>query len=218
MLRRKISLAYKLLVIISLSLGIYLNLINTTSISAMLSYYTMQSNIICLIYFIIFFIKEIQNIKYKTKRYYKIKGGIIICIAITACIYHIALAPGDFKMDSLMIAINNKLIANHLVHTVSPLLVIFDYIIFDKKGNFSWYYPFTWTVFPISYTIYVYSYSYLGGTFYSIGGSRKFAYFFLDYEKIGISAVIKWLIVILLFILGLSYILVAFDSKRKKNE
>ena len=47
MVEKKISLFYKLLVLFSLLTGIVLNLVNTSSIIAILSYYTLQSNIVC---------------------------------------------------------------------------------------------------------------------------------------------------------------------------
>ena len=54
MTRRTVSVCYKVLVILTLSIGILLNIMKTTSIQAMLSYYTMQSNIISLVGFYCF--------------------------------------------------------------------------------------------------------------------------------------------------------------------
>lgn len=65
----------------------------------------------------------------------------------------------------------------------------------------------------------------MGGKFYSIGGSRHFAYFFLDYEKIGYIGVLKWIIAMAIFILmiGLGFVvldklLARIRARKWKNE
>jgi len=213
MTKKKISLCYKALVWVSLLLGIVLNLAHTTSVTALLSYYTLQSNILCLVAFSIFIFMELRKRQYKNNIYYLIKGAIIITISITAIVYRIALAPVGFEMDSLQHAVSNKVFANFLVHTLSPILVIIDYFLFDKKGKFKRYYPLIWIIIPSNYALYVYTYSAHGGEFFNIGGSRHFAYFFLDYTKLGISGVAKWMIVIFLGILAISYVFVCIDRK-----
>ncbi len=216
MTRKIISICYKMFTIFSLIAGIFLNLSNTYSIRALMSYYTLQSNVICLIAFIIVLTLELLDRQYKTDIYYLIKGGLVIAIAITAIIYHIALAPGGFQMDALQNSISNKVLANFLVHTVSPLLVLLDYIIFDEKGHFKFFYPILWLIQPLNYVVYVYTYSNLGGSFYNIGGSRQFAYFFLDYNELGYMGVLKWLVIIILGILIVSEILVILDKFLKE--
>lgn len=216
MTRKIISICYKMFTIFSLISGIFLNLSNTSSVRALMSYYTLQSNVICLIAFIIIMILELLNKQYKTDIYYLIKGGLVITIAITAIIYHIALAPGGFQMDALQNSINNKQLANFFVHTVSPTLVLLDYVLFDEKGHFKLFYPIFWLIQPLNYVVYVYTYSNLGGSFYNIGGSRRFAYFFLDYKELGYLGVLKWLIVIILGILIISELLVLLDKICKK--
>ena len=217
MTRKIISICYKMFTIFSLISGIFLNLSNTSSVRALMSYYTLQSNVICLIAFIIVLTLELLDRQYKTDIYYLIKGGLVIAIAITAIIYHIALAPGGFQMDALQNSISNKMLANFLVHTVSPLLVLLDYILFDEKGHFKFFYPILWLIQPLNYVVYVYTYSNLGGSFYNIGGSRQFAYFFLDYNKLGYMGVLKWLLIIILGILIISEILVILDKFLKKD-
>jgi len=183
MIEKKSSLFYKLLVLLSLLTGIILNIINTKSIISILSYYTLQSNIICFITFTAIIISILLKKDYrKSEVYYVVKGGIVICIFITAIMYQIALMPYGFHMDYNF---ENRYLANLLVHVVSPLLVILDYFLFDTKGKFKWFCPIIWLFIPLNYIIYVYTYSLNGGRFYGIGGSRDFAYIFLDYNQIG---------------------------------
>lgn len=217
--KRIISFIYRLFVITSLFLGIAINIIQTTSVKAILSYYTLQSNIICLLAFVCFCIISIKNRRYQDSDiYHLIKGGITITIAITGIIYAIALMPIGFEMDAVKINTESlyKFLSNFLVHQLSPLLVIMDYFFFDIKGKFKLYYPLVWLFLPLNYLVYVYAYSLNGGEFFGIGGSRKFAYFFLDYTKIGVEGVIEAIVVMILFILFISYLLIFIDRKLKK--
>ena len=218
MKREKFSVIFKLLVIMSLLAGILLNVVHTTSISAILSYYTLQSNIVCLIMFLGIIIAMMSKNNYRTNNiYYLLKGGTIMAILITGITYQIALAPNNFYMDISYTMRTERYWANLLVHVISPILVLLDYVLFDEKGNFKYYYPIIWLFLPLSYVIYVYSYSARGGSFYGIGGSREFAYIFLDYNKIGYSGVFKSIIIIVLLILLASYIFVFLDRKLKRK-
>ena len=218
---RKNSAIYKILTAIALFTGVLLNLLKTSSAISLLSYYTSQSNIICLIAFICFSVMEIRDKEGKYKNsdiYYLVKGALIIMIFITTFFYHIALAPFGFNMESLHRTLLIKKIANFFLHTCSPIMVILDYFLFDEKGNLKKYYPFIWILFPLNYVMYVYFYAAHGGTFFGIGGSERFAYFFLDYIELGVWGVVKWLAIILAGILLVSYLLVGIDKKLGKKK
>ena len=215
MKERKVSIIFKLLVVMSLLAGILLNVVHTTSISAILSYYTLQSNIVCLIMFLGIIIAIMSKNNYRTSIYYLLKGGSTMAILITGITYQIALAPNNFYMEVSYTIQTERYWANLLVHIVSPILVLLDYVLFDEKGNFKYYYPIIWLFLPLGYVIYVYSYSARGGSFYGIGGSREFAYIFLDYNQIGYASVFKSIMIIAILILLVSYIFVFLDRKVK---
>lgn len=217
MKERKVSTIYKLLVILSLLTGIFLNLANTTSVTAMLSYYTLQSNIICLVMFVGIMVTIVLHKDYRTSSiYYLLKGGIVVSILVTAITYQVALVPNNFNMDVAYTTNTDRIWANLFVHVISPAMVVGDYILFDTKGNFKYYYPFIWLFIPLNYVLYVYTYSARGGRFYGIGGSREFAYIFLDYNQIGYGGVLKAMGVIVLAILLVSYLLVFLDRRKRK--
>lgn len=219
--KKRISFIYRLLVIASLLGGIILNLYHTISIVSILSYFTLQINIMCLVVFIVFEIADIAKRNYREHEiYYVVKGALTISVLIMIVVYQISLAPNNFQMDSLQRSIQNGKLANLLVHEVSPILVIVDYILFDDKAKFKFYYPIIWLFVPLNYVFYVYAYSAGGGNFYNIGGSREFAYFFLDYKQIGYEAVIRWIIIITIVILLMGYLLILIDkllAKLKKK-
>ena len=210
MTQRRFSICYKIVIALLISIGISLNMLRTVSKISMVSYFTLQSNALCLCIFIGSIYLEIRDKNYKNNKYYIVKGTMVISILLTGIIYQIGLLPNNFKMDALS---NYQItdIANLILHFLAPILVLMDYIIFDEKGHFKIYYPLFWLSFPIFYLIYVYVYGNLGGSFFNIGGSDKYAYFFLDYEVIGYIGVLRWCILILIGIEVLSYLLVFID-------
>lgn len=153
---------------------------------------------------------------YRKKEWYPIlKGAVMITILVTAIIYLGVLLPNDLPMYTVSFkGTNSKKIGNLFVHAVSPMMVILDYI-FDEKGKFKSWYPFLWLFFPILYLGFVYSGK---GKFYSIGGSREFAYFFLDYKLIGVKGVAMWIIAIAFGIIVLGKILIGLDQKLAENQ
>ena len=207
-MNKRFYFIYRFLTIASLSLGLIFNLINTPYPSRLMAYFTMQSNLLCLIVFIFF-----PLIKKNHKNFYcTCKGAITVAILLTAIVYLIALMPNSFSMYSINNYRLSKALGNWLVHVISPILVTLDYILFDEKGHLKLYYPWIWLIIPILYVCFVYLFHSLGGHFYGIGGSRDFAYFFLDYKKIGIFAVIWWIIRISIFVIILGYALIGIDK------
>lgn len=218
MKERKISTIYKLLVALSLLTGILLNVMNTTSVTAILSYYTLQSNIICFAMFVAIIVAIFLKEDYRSNNiYYLLKGAVIIAMLVTAIIYQISLMPNNFNMEVANTNNTAKYWANEFVHKISPVLVLMDYILFDDKGNFKYYYPVIWLFIPLNYVIYVYTYSTQGGRFYGVGGSKQFAYIFLDYNQIGYIGVMKSIIIIAILILLMSYFLVFLDRRQKRK-
>ena len=208
--RRSISFAYKLFVFSSLFIGISLNLLKVRYVIRIVSYYTLISNILCLLLFTVLIIAEILQVDYqKLKGYSLVKGCITIAITVTAIVYYLSLAPQHFQV--------NTELSNILVHCISPVLVILDYFIFDTKGSFKRWYPFIWLSIPFFYVIYVYVYHAKGGRFYTIGGSVEFAYLFLDYKQIGYHGVIISLVLLAMGILSISYLLLMVDKQLGKK-
>lgn len=215
--RRKISFVYRLFLLASLLAGIVLTLKNTTSIKYLLSYYTTQSNILCFLVFCMFLAGDMVQYNYPEKKWYPIlKGSITITILVTAIIYLGVLVPNDLVMYTINCqGMLGKKIGNLFVHFISPIMVVLDYY-FDEKGRFALWNPPMWLFFPILYVGFVYSGK---GKFYNIGGSREFAYFFLDYKKIGIKGVSMCITIIVVGIIVLGYLFVFLDYRlAKKNK
>ena len=211
--KRRLSNAFKTTIIICCLIGILSNILTTSSIPTILSFYTLQSNIVVLtFYFVCKVIALFKDDLEKSEIYHFFKGGTIMTILLTFLVYLVALSPTDFTMNFSTSTDKIFQVSNIFVHFVNPILVLLDYLIFDEKGHLSARYPWRWIMFPVMYIIYVYTYSLNGGTFFGTGGSRKYAYFFLDVDKIGFTGVAGYLIVIAVAYIIISYILVVLDK------
>lgn len=220
--KRRFSDAFKAATIVCCLTGVLSNLIRTTSIESILSFYTMQSNIfVLLVYLGIVIIKRFKPNLETTDLYYFLKGATVMVIMLTFIVYVISLQPASFAMDVKTSSSNIFRFSNIFVHFLTPIMVLLDYLLCDEKGHFKLRYPFLWYLFPAMYPIYVYTYSSMGGRFFGIGGSKKYAYFFLDIDKLGVFGVFKYIIFISLCFIFLCYVLILVDkllSKRKEKK
>ena len=219
--KRRFSYAFEAATIVCCLTGVLSNLLRTSSIESMLSFYTMQSNIFVLTFYLgSVLIKRFKRNWETTNLYYFLKGATVMVIILTFIVYVISLQPLSFAMDVKTSSGNIFRFSNLFVHFITPIMVLLDYLLCDEKGHFKMRYPFLWYWFPAMYPIYVYTYSSMGGKFFGVGGSKKYAYYFLDIDKIGVFGVIKYIMIISLCFLFLCYILVFIDkllARRKEK-
>lgn len=203
------SLIFKLLIVVIGIFGIYLSLSDSPLVGMFehLSYYTNLSNLLCIIFFLYYSIKMIINIKENNHNYHNnFKGAVTITILITFIVYNFILRPFMHDVEGVM-KINS--VGNLIVHVILPLMVLFDYILFDEKGNYSKAY--LWVLIPLFYFIFICIRAKFGYTF--TYAQSRYPYFFLDIDEYGIYQVIFNAIISILLILALIYIYVFIDKK-----
>jgi hypothetical protein len=173
--------------------------------ATLLSTFTIQSNLICLITAGITLVYELLKINPMGKAYILLKGMTLTAILLTFFIYNFVLAPH----------LNQPLggsLENTLLHTIVPLMTFGDFLFFGKKGYIKIWHPLAWTVLPIYYVGYTAIYKAFGGVYkFSSGTAAKFPYFFLDYETYGLKTVGIWCLLITIGFIGFSYLLFGLD-------
>lgn len=208
--RFKISYIYKILILIVCGIGLYLNF-KIKPFSEMILYFTIQSNLMCFIfYFVAIVLKMTKKLK-KNNAYYLCKGMVTMAITITMVVYWGLLASG-----SGLSAYEGYETACRFVHLYTPLMIIIDYIVFGEKGNLKKSFPFIWSLVLIAYAIFDIIYVAFGGTF---TGGTKYPYFYMDIDKYGLfRVVINCLIVYMLYVIYgmLVQVIDNIIGKRKK--
>lgn len=204
-MKEKISLIYKILIVVVSGIGLYLNF-KLYSFKTAILYFTNLSNILVFLFYlvglILYFTKKLK----KNDTYYIIKGMITMAITITMFVYQIILS------GSMNTFVGHE-VENAFVHLIVPFLVIFDYIIFGKKGNLKKNYPFIWSFILIVYQLFVIIYSLLGGKF--MGSDVPYPY--MDISKNGIWTVILNCVLVYVFFVGYGTIVQTLDNKLGKN-
>ena len=212
---RLASIIFKAVLVIGCVTGLILNLVQSGNPASLISYYTIQSNLVCLVLFVFLLILESRALSVPAPAAWRnspwlslLKGGCTVYILLTFLVYNFVLAPGIAELST---SYQLYSLQDLLVHYFSPLMVLLDYFLFDRKGRFKATYPLGWTLLPLAYLLYVFVFVSLGGRFYYGGSASKYPYFFLNIEKLGLAGVGKWVLFIAAVYLVLSYVLTAID-------
>lgn len=206
--KRNLSLIYKASLIILCSLGIVMNFKYLKQpIYMIISYYTIQSNIACLIVIILFFVKELRNSPL-TEGQIRLKAGFTVMIFLTFLVYHFLLTP---FLESLDIDYQFLQFSDVLVHYVSPLMVLGDYLLFSEHRLIRKKDPFVWLLIPLTYWIYTLIYAALGGVFRLGESVSSYPYYFLDIDTYGFLGILPWIGLIMGVYIGLGYGLYGLD-------
>lgn len=206
-MKEKLSFIFKLFILIMCGIGLYLNF-KIFSLNESLVYFTIQSNLLCFIFYLIVIVLTLMKKLKKNNIYYIVKGTSTMTITITMFVYQILLSSSD----GMGAYINHELECN-FVHLYVPLLIIFDYIIFGEKGNLKKHYPFIWSIILIAYLIFDIVYVSLGGTF---ANGNNYPYFYMNVEELGLFKVMINCLCIYIFFVGYGYIVQWLDNKVAK--
>ncbi len=218
---RLLALIFRILFLIGCGTGLYLNsgLPSGKPAPYMLIFYTIQSNVLCFIFFLLLVIRTFIDLKNKGIRGTTVflphfKGAVTMAIAITFLIYNFVLVPQ--YLSTLKAGYNILSWQNILVHYFVPLVVIFDWLLFDKKLNFRWYDPIIWLFIPVGYFIFILIRAKVGGIIEIV--SSPYPYFFIDVDLLGWLKVIKNAGILTFGFLVLGYLLFLIDKIRFSNQ
>ena len=207
----KISLVYKFLILVITAIGLYLNF-KFVSFKTGIVYFTLQSNILCLLFYTVLFVyllinKNNKNIEKNKKLYIIFKGLISANIFLTMTIYTVLAVTNNIHVYDA------HFIECLFVHYLTPIMVIMDYVLFDEKGNMEWYHPLIWDIIPIAYMVFNIIYTKSGGKFMD----SKYAYSFLNAEKYGYMGVVLNCMLIFVFFTAVNYFVFLIDKKVGEN-
>ena len=167
-----------------------------------LLFYTLMSNIAVLIYFVItacFTYRDLlkDGPMGEVSYFPKISMFLAVDILLTLLVYWVLLAPQSFAMGSDYPIFS---FANITVHTVTPLLMIVDYLIFNKRRVLKFYHSFYVLIFPLSYAAFAMLIGQLGYVFMmdSQGNPMHAPYFFMEIDKIG------WMVLVYIAVIAVA--------------
>lgn len=189
------------------SMGIYL-------------YYTNMSNILCFVYFVlaaVHCIRQFRLPQQETTTFApRLRGAAVMAITVTMLVYWFVLNSSGFVMDGTGSAAPDVFfsVSNYVVHLIVPLLMIADWLIFDKKGLYKTYDPLLWLAIPLVY--YVLSIV-IAQTSYRFHGDTRYPYFFIDPDIIGYGGVAMFVAGMVAAFLLLGYLILGADRLLRKK-
>ena len=139
----------------------------------------------------------INIIKKKETFYPRFKGAVTTSITLTFLIYHFLLSPTAEDYKGVFY------IRNIILHYIVPIMTIFDYIIFDKKGFYKIVDPLIWLIIPIIYFTFMLIRAKVGSPF---SNGSYYPYFIVDIDQYGLKTVLRNIFFIALFFVFLGYI------------
>lgn len=180
----------------------------------MLSYFTIQSNIVCFFVMICSICHSFVSIKKKRYHDYArvhlfLKGLALLMITITFLTYNLVLTGTGFSMTtgfSPALSLNDR-----IVHFIVPALTWIEFLLFQPKGSFKKYDPFKWLLAPVIYFIFIMVKArYVSPATYGIG-IKRYPYFFMDVETYGVWYVVKYVLIFTVATLVVGYIIRTID-------
>lgn len=126
-------------------------------------------------------------------------------ITVTMLIYLFVLAPSLFTQPG---AYRPFTLTDNLVHIVTPVLVILDWLLFVPKGRVKPYDPVLWALIPYAYLVFAFGYSAFGGRF---AGGSLVPYPFMNIETHGVDGVSLWIAGLTVALVAVGYVFFAAD-------
>jgi hypothetical protein len=146
--RKGWAIAFQSLILLFCIVGIAILLFDSKSISGalnMFSYYTIQSNLLVAAAMVLG-IWGLAKGHEDSSLFVIFKSGAMLWILVTGIVYHLMLSglwhPGGLTA-----------FANLLVHYCTPLGMLLNWLIFEKKGRYRYVFSFYWLSYPFLYLI-----------------------------------------------------------------
>jgi len=205
--KNKVEFIFQIIIVCVSLFGLVLNFLLFDNIVGIL-YYTILSNAFVFIFYLSNVIFKLKKCKVKTKKYYMLKGLMLLSILCTMIIYNVVLTSSD------NIYANHKITCN-IVHVVVPLLVLFECLLLEDKKVLKYKYLLSWSGALIIYFLAINIYSLLGGLFLE---NKRYPYDFLDITSYGVSYCLLKCLLIFIFYLILGSIIIFVDNKMKERK
>jgi hypothetical protein len=147
--RRRAAVVFRLAIVISVLAGIVLTALGPATVTGLLPYFTIQSNVAV---GLLAGHAAWRAWRDRPEPPSALKGAVTLYITITGVVYHLVLAnpASPFAMPEPDRALGEAL-GNQFLHTVVPLLAVADWALFDRRGRLRPRYAAWWLAFPLGY-------------------------------------------------------------------
>ncbi|WP_052866091.1 Pr6Pr family membrane protein [Streptomyces niger] len=206
---RPLAALLRLLLAAAAATGIALEITLATDLPRLASYFTIQSNAalaVCATW------TAYRTATGRRPVSPRITGAVLLYIVITGLVYHLVLA-GDAThsaMTGTAARGTTGTIANHLLHTVTPLVAVLDWLFLTAPRHLRLRHAWQWLAYPLLYL----AFALARGALITPGTDGRYPYPFLDVESHGYLAVLLHAVLYGLAFFALALVLLAIDQFR----
>jgi len=193
-IRSRVAFVYRCAFVLVSALGLAANLglLEGRFLASQLNYYTVLSNLLCLVYFAVDLplsgrnARGLPDARERTTTLPRVKGAVVMAITVTFLVFNIALAPTyivdpDYDFYTL---------SNLVLHYLAPIAVVVDWLVFDRKGLLRWFDPLIWLVIPAAFLLYTVLHAPFIGPIFEPEHSR-YPCPFLDADELGAQVAVN---------------------------
>ena len=185
-----LALSYRVCAAIAIAAGLarITGLFSGAPSLSSLTFYTVQSNVLCLLWMVALIVVTVRDIRLRGVAGTSTPSArgsalVMMAITITMLVYLVVLVPATFVQDG---GYEPFSLTDNLIHIVTPCLLIADWLLFVPKGRLAAVDPLLWLVAPIAYLVFAFGYGALGGEFMP---GQRYPYPFLDVAAHGVVGV-----------------------------
>lgn len=224
---KKVVILYRVIFIFLCGLGLILSLTSKSTDEFMgngtaLNFYTLQSNlwifILELVLLVLTIIEDVKQISIIKEKMVVLKFVMTVAILVTFIVYWSMLAPYVAQKNVLALS-------NVILHAISPILMLVDFLVFDREYTFKKNNVYLTIIPPLYYLIFAMVRAEISDTVFTQGS--RYPYWFIDIDTFGWlgningPGVIYWAILVLIGVealgFGLYKIYIISEKNRKED-
>ncbi|MGW7307194.1 Pr6Pr family membrane protein [Streptomyces sp. NPDC054835] len=140
-------------------------------------------------------------------------GGVLLCICVVGLVFHLVLdnTASEFNEAAAIARLTGaRAVANQLLHTVTPIGVVLDWLLLTRPGALHWRHAAQWLAAPGAYLVF----ALIRGALVSPDTPTRYTYPFLDVTAHGYLGVLANAAVLGLAFYALGLMLVTVDRFR----
>lgn len=224
---KKVVILYRVIFIFLCGLGLILSLTSKSTDEFMgngtaLNFYTLQSNlwvfILELVLLLLTIIEDVKQVSIIKEKMVVLKFVMTVAILVTFIVYWSMLAPYVAQKNVLALS-------NVILHAISPILMLVDFLVFDREYTFKKNNVYLTIIPPLYYLIFSMVRAEISDTVFTQGS--RYPYWFIDIDTFGWlgningPGVIYWAILVLIGVealgFGLYKIYIISEKNRKED-
>ncbi|WP_107469390.1 Pr6Pr family membrane protein [Streptomyces sp. Tue6028] len=207
--RRPRATAFRIFVALVAAAGVTIDLLAGSALHV-LAYFTIQANILVAVTFAVS-----ARRAWAARRPLSgaVTGATLLYIVITGLVYHLILTdrPGGFSMTGEAGAPTGwPWVADQLLHTVTPIVVIADWLLLTHPGRTALRHAATWVLYPLFYLVF----SLIRGAMLAPGTPDRYLYPFVDVDRHGYVGILGNTAILGLGFYALALVTIAVDHLR----